>query len=136
MLKDAALISRKMESIKKQKERIIKKGNEILTRAGETRTYQWGLNHFVNHPVSIKLYVMHLYFISFCKRPKQTISIDVDSRQCFEFDTERDAISFKENLARVETNLRRLGFKTKVKPFKHETKPKYRLTISTRENFK
>lgn len=135
MLKDAAVVSKKVQSIKNKQDKIQTKLGQILVSRTGDENQKWRVN-FLNDPLTMKLYFMYFYFSSFCKRPKQTISVDFDSRNCLLFDQQRDFQLFKENLAKVEENLKQKGFKTKLKAYKNSYNPKYKLTISTRENFK
>ncbi len=135
MLADAALVSKKFTKMKNYSNRVMSTLNKRLVSQGHPGS-RWGVREFSNDPLTLKLYFMYYFFSATAKKPKQTFSVVFDSSYCYGFDAQRDYLFLKENLEKVAENFQKKGFKTKIQAIKISSNPKYKFTISTRENFR
>ena len=103
----------------------------------ESQVHRWphSVGYICNDVLSLYLF-SYLEFLSpFTRRPKQTISVDLESRWIKGL-TENSAEQFINNVKKVEAHWRKKGFKTKSVLTRSYNLPSIRLTISTRDNFK
>lgn len=113
------------------------KGNEFKRYTPESFTYGYYPNMYLANDRLVLYYVSVAEFLkSFNRRAKQTISMDFKAEDIKGF-TENESMVFVDHLKAVEAHWRKKGFKTKLKILsKYEALPNFRLTISSRENFK